>query len=268
MGYRIISAIVLVMTFGDVLALLALGFLPQHLLAMMGGVRFSESDRLLIGVGTAVGCVGGLLLQLWLGGMVLVLLKCVAAWQLPLDSSRPKTVPSRVVWGLGIGSLVVWVLVLPWTQPEQILRWRVESNLTNGRIVEALDEMSAHDPSDFPPYWEPPPKPDALGEKPQILDIMAVIIEQPTALWVRKYYLEKSLLYLQGLRGHFKQDWRYDKLADRLIHLPEGPALAAEYPGAIERLIALSEEDLSESDRARLEDFIKAAGREPPERQK
>ena len=67
----------------------------------------------------------------------------------------------------------------------------VERDLREGRISEALEFMSAHELSDFPPHWDPPPR-IAYGEtKPPLLDVLETIAETRASGWVREAYLDK-----------------------------------------------------------------------------
>jgi hypothetical protein len=119
---------------------------------------------------------------------------------------------------LVLTSLGIWFVFLPFTQPEQQLRHRVEQELKDGRIAEALAEMSIHSPSHFPPQWDPPPQ-LALGQLlPPLLDVMEAIADQPPAPWVRSIYLEKlrNLLHSPYSISESK------RVAKLLIRLPEG----------------------------------------------
>jgi hypothetical protein len=78
--------------------------------------------------------------------------------------------------------------------------------------------MSAHDPTDFPPHWDPPPK-LALGQAlPDLVDVMEIIADDPPAPWVRSIFIEKFERYLA----------RYpinERVARLLLRLPEGKEL-------------------------------------------
>jgi hypothetical protein len=104
------------------------------------------------------------------------------------------------------------------------LRRQAEQDLEAGRISAALGEMSAHQPDDFPPHWDPPPKVRRGEGKPPLLDVIQTIADDPPAPWVRSIYLQK-------FRNHLS---RYEygdpeevpkKLARLLKQLPEGPEL-------------------------------------------
>src|SRR5258706_14810429 len=97
----------------------------------------------------------------------------------------------RGLWVLGIASVAIWFLFLPWTQREQQLRTEAEQHLKVGRIAEALDFMSAHEQSEFPPQWDPPPRVGYGEKRPHILDVMDELVTHPPVPWVRDVYVEK-----------------------------------------------------------------------------
>lgn len=138
-NYGVSAAVVLVLAFGDGVALLGLGFSPVQLIEMMGGLEpLPENEAL---VRTATSC-------LWLLGAVTMPIWCIAAnldrstIRLSLSAPPRNEMPGRPglsLWGLAFASLAVWALVLPLTQPEQQLRFQVESACAAGRH----DEMFA-----------------------------------------------------------------------------------------------------------------------------
>jgi hypothetical protein len=58
LNFRPMTALCLVMTFANAVALALLFFLPVPLLSVMGGVRMSEGDRILLGAGWDVFTLG------------------------------------------------------------------------------------------------------------------------------------------------------------------------------------------------------------------
>src|SRR5258706_15900343 len=85
---------------------------------------------------------------------------------------------NRGLLALASLSVLAWVPVLLFTQPEQILRRRIEKEVQAGRVEEALRELSARRREDLPPIWIPPP---GLGYRdfaevsPRLLGILEVI---------------------------------------------------------------------------------------------
>ncbi len=219
------AATAVVLFFANTVALAALLFVPVPVLHLMGGFRVSPADSVLLGVAHAVLHFGCCTWFLW----------CVlaaGAWsrsQLRWRASDPAAAnvsrPSLPLWGLALVSLGVWAVVLPFTQPEQQLRWRVERLFAEDRIAEALTETSAHRRSDFPPHWEPPPRQyfrSLSGTKHPLLKVCQEVVSQPTAGWVREIYLGKLQELLRSRR--------FDPfiLVDLMLRLPEADALLRE----------------------------------------
>ena len=84
--------------------------------------------------------------------------------------------------------------------------------------------MSAHQPDDFPPHWDPPPKVYFGEGRPPLLDVIRVIADEPPAHWVRAIYLRKFGNYFFRYR-YGAPDETLKELASLLRRFPEGPAL-------------------------------------------
>jgi hypothetical protein len=144
---------------------------------------------------------------------------------------------------LSWASVTLWALLLPFTQAEQRLRTRVEQAFKDGRITDALAEMSAHSQDEFPPQWEPPPRLAYGDEGPSLLELMEAIAEDPPAPWVRSLYVQRFSNYLFAAFGPFPQDPQtrslppFHRVLDLLQRLPEGPALIAEHREDLERFV-------------------------------
>ena len=120
-------------------------------------------------------------------------------------------------------SLATWLVLLPFTQPEQQLRRQVEEDFHAGRYAEALAVMSAHSPDDFPPHWEPPPR-HHRDELWRILDVWDEIPRSDPPIWVRQRFLKKLQTYLISYRGHVEDA----RVAGLLNHLPEAETFLLE----------------------------------------
>lgn len=189
MGYRLLEAITLVLLFADVVAQTILCMTPLPIFSIMGGIRLTESDRIIRGVACFVQCWGCLALPV-LGIMSLFVL----ATAKPKWSASPRTDAStrsnRRIWVLAIASVAVWAMVLPFTQPEQRLRRKTESALQNGRIDEGIGLMLAHDEKDYPAHWDPPPRVGYPYQNPPLLDVAEKLADAPPS-WVRQKYADK-----------------------------------------------------------------------------
>ncbi|HKB40525.1 MAG TPA: hypothetical protein VKD72_29135, partial [Gemmataceae bacterium] len=242
MGYPTWTAFFRVMLFADVVTILAYVFVVLPLLLpFMAGVRIPEGQLLAMSITNNVATSAFVSLPFWIIGYLWTNSRGARwTWQLPQEAHDRVSPSSRGIWALGFSSLAIWVFVLPWTQPEQMLRHRVETDLKAGRIAEALETMSAHTPADFPPFWEPPLWISLLYFQPHIMDVMPVVVEKPPAPWVREHFLRKFGEFLEyyGLRSPRGGDGT--EVVQILSQLPEGPALAAEHQARIRETMEYS----------------------------
>jgi hypothetical protein len=218
-----------VMAYADTVALIAILFLPFStfsIVEIMGGVRLSETDMVVRGAAQGVVCWGGCSLLIWW----LCAFNCgsrstwALSWEPRPSSGRAEPVrwPLRI---LAVVSLVSWVPILPFTQPEQQVRRRVEIAFREGRYRDGLSEMSAHQLSDFPPQWEPPPRFLRGDSLAMVLDIWEEILRAEPAPWVRQHYLERFKDFVEKSRWHSD----YEKIASLLNEMPEGAALLRQW---------------------------------------
>lgn len=222
MGYRHVAAIFFVMALADAEALLGLCLSPIPLIEVMGGIHGSASETLRKNMAKELCFLGTCSLPLWVIGAIVAGIKSRPRWQGPAIQVGKSRSWSWPLTCLVFASLAIWFLFLPLTQPEQQLRNKIERGLKEGRIAEALAEMSAHDPSDFPPQWDPPPR-LALGQRdPPLLDVMEVIADNPPAPWVRSIFIEKFEKYL---RPWYSWSYITEREAKLLLRLPEGKEL-------------------------------------------
>jgi hypothetical protein len=224
LNYTLIQAVCLVMVFADAIALILLKFLPFPLIVVMGGVRLSEAQQVQFAVACAVFQIGGCSLPLWWAGAIISLWRSRPSWQVTI-ASKPV---GRGLAILALGSVLIWGVVLPWTQPEQIRKRFVEKAVAQGRFADALDELSRYELADFPPSWVPPPRHlDVQSDRPGLMEMLVEIVKSEPAPWVREYYFEKAA----ELFGSVK---RVDPLTIqaavfRLVDRPEGPDVIEEF---------------------------------------
>lgn len=211
MGYGW-SAIFLVMTFADVVVLIAVQS-SAHLffISTMGGLRLSPSEQLLGSMACFFCNVGWLSLPVWSIGALVVWAKSKPAWQQDAATAEPA---GRGMQFLALASLAIWIVILPVTQPVQILRRHVEREMQQGRISSALTLMSAHSREDFPRHWTPP--------QPPLLDVLEVIVGDPPSPWVQVIYVEKFEGFLQN---RYLDPVEVIRVVGLLRRLPEGAAL-------------------------------------------
>ena len=177
-----------VLLFGDVVMLIAISFIPLPLLQMMGGIRLTETELVLQSTVVLLRIVGFLGLPILLIGYALAF-RATPLWEPPVI--EPSGRISLTTWFAAALTLLIWGAVLPITQPEQQLRWQVEHDLKAGHISEALRVMSIHERSAFPPHWDPPPYVARQRHSPHIADVIAAVVTENPAYWVRQLYLDK-----------------------------------------------------------------------------
>lgn len=226
LDYRALAAFLLVMAFGDALALgVSLAWFGPMFLPMMAGIRLSESERVLAATTSIVTQLSFCSFPLWLAGAIALRVRSKPVWQ---GAGGKSVRPTRLLWGLAALSVVGWVVVLPWTQAEQQLAWQVERDFREGRVSEALAVMSAHAPTDFPPQWEPPPQRRDLftttAASSHLVRLYGEMAKKPVAPWVRERYVEKVPTQL-SLWLFAESD--LERVGRALESIPEWPALRA-----------------------------------------
>jgi hypothetical protein len=219
-----------VMLLGDAAVLSALSVAKLPLIQFMGNIRQTSAERLLSGTKLMVTFLGAISLPAWLVASLIVLAGRRMRWQVDL----PATPPCAVSTGLKVAAILAglaWCAVLPLTQPAQRLRWRTERELKSGHLGTALEMMSSHRPQDYPPHWDPPPRPGYGEGLPPLLDVVELIADRPTADWVRRTYLEKlTARYLESMFGPLNAtDDQWARLGRVLEKFPEAEGLRQQY---------------------------------------
>jgi hypothetical protein len=220
---------------------------------------------LILDAACAVQVWGTLSLPLWIIGSIVVAAWRRGTWQLHPALGARTTDVSTSLWCVAAVSILGWAAVMPFTQSEQRLRARVESDLLAGRIREAVVEMSRHDRGDFPPHWVPPPRAGYGETKPDALEVMEEILKQDAPSWVQEIFLDPFDASLEaatvGTRMAPAQPKdaatlaRYQKL---LAQISEGPSLVEKLRSRIESKLK-RDEDLPEPTRLALQEILKLA---------
>jgi hypothetical protein len=224
------AALCLVMTFADVLVLWLMSYLPFPIFELMGGIRLSEADEVRRGTAQTLILGGVCTIPFWLVGTLLLAFRTTPYWRVDKLGLLSTRGVSKPLLALAWCSVLVWAIVLPFTQPEQQLRRSVEQAFAEGRTAQALAVMSAHDISDFPPHWDPPPRVPSL----KLLEVFEEMNKANRAPWVREVYLRKLL---DWVRNPFLwlDDTEIARLDAMLTQMPEGPALIEEWERSRDR---------------------------------
>jgi hypothetical protein len=226
MGYAAWEAVAIVFLLGDIEALLAVLLSPVPIIELMGGIRYTESERLLKTTAGNLFFLGGCSLPLWFVLGLLAVRKVRPCWRV-IHLVKPALKRPGVVGKIAIFSVLAWLFVLPFTQPEQVLRRKVERLMAAGQNEAALDEMSAHEANAFPPHWEPPPRLIWAGEQGpvKLLEVIEIIAEQPPAPWVRALYVSK---FARSVFSPFYSEDEARRVLRLLDVLPEGASIKEE----------------------------------------
>lgn len=188
-GVNPVPAFFLVMLFADVVVIAVMGLAPLPVIDIMGGVRGPAREALLASVAFNVSVLAILSAPVWiLGGLTSVLV----FWPSWPVSGHPKPERSRGLLIVAGVSIVAFVPLLLWAQPEQALRHRVEGLLLSGQIAEGLAAMSAHPREAFPPDYNPPPRLGYRETEPDLVAVRAAMRERWPADWVAEAYLYKT----------------------------------------------------------------------------
>ena len=213
------QAFFIVMLFADTVALSLIVLTPIPILQLMGGIRLTESESLIQSTAFLIGIAGVVSWLVWFVGTVFAATRKHAVSRLA-DWSHESRV-SRSAWALAVVSLLVWIPILPITQPEQQLRHAVERDLRNGRIETALRTMSMWKPENFPPHWDPPPRIGYGEQNPPILKVAETVQTTETTPWVAEIFLLKLQHSIAQPWAHPLWDQMDNELFDRYLNVLE-----------------------------------------------
>jgi hypothetical protein len=232
----------LVMFFANTVAMAVFWFTPLPIISVMGGIRLTESEAVLLSVGIMLRFFGTVTWPIWLVGAVVAKYRSKPLSPI-LEARVVRTDSSIGLWSLAALSLLVWIPVLPQTQPKQIHRRQAEQLLSASQISDAISYMSEHQRADFPRHWDPPPR-FGLGNFKPAIDLVLAESEAPsTATWVRDLFREKYMLQLDAEAYDLSRraillseldEKRLAKYVEIVKELPFGPALARRHLPEIE----------------------------------
>lgn len=101
--------------------------------------------------------------------------------------------------------------------------------------------MSAHEPGDFPPHWDPPPRVAYRERTPDITDVQEHLDVLAVKPWVRAIYVDK---FGNWLRGEYEEEGAWvelsaEEVARRIAlieRMPERVQLVREHEYSLSRL--------------------------------
>jgi len=171
---------------------------------------------------------------------------------------------SKSAWGLAVVSLLVWIPILPFTQPQQWIRWKSET-LIETEDFEALSKLTLDYPeTDFPSHWDPPPRIAYNENEPNPHAALVALNKHGAAPWMLEHYVRKIKdgRFWRGYLGDFS-DQELATLVEAFALLPdeESQQLADEMKYSVRRVLEPDhvEEDhpeMSEARRASIEKLV------------
>lgn len=185
------TALVPVILFSDILAILALEFAPGPIFMLMGGVRQTESEQLIASFRLLLNLLCYLTMPIWIISYLLLIWKN-PPWQwTPNNNPERNLRVSRSCWAVAIVSLLVWIPILPLTQPQQHLRWKGEKLLSSRQFDAFAKLMTEHDETEFPAHWDPPPRVGYGERAPSPAEVMVSLQKHNASQWIIDRYIDK-----------------------------------------------------------------------------
>jgi hypothetical protein len=217
-GAPVIPAVAMVLWFGSTAAIVALFIILDRMLVVMGGIRHTPSEEIVLSAGLTVGFVG---LCAW---PILTIVLLITAWlgskHWPAVALTSVIKIDRSAWVVAIVAILVWALILPITQPAQARRHHAEALIARGEGTAAIRYLSQFHAADFPPGWEPVTREHALP----LLE--AIVAENPPP-WVRALLVQNNLPHI---RGYHDDSATVERIVTVLENLPGAKEYLAEHP--------------------------------------
>ncbi len=258
-----VAAFFPVILFSDVLAMAAMWLIPGPIFMIMGGVRLTESENVILGVRIWMILIGYGTFLIWLIGY-LVLCYRKAPWHYYKlesyygDARRPV---SRGLWGLVAISLLVWIPVLPFTQQEQWLRWKSEGMIRAEDFVGFIKLAREYAETEFPSHWDPPPRLGYGETEPEVYLVVAGLLAHDAPQWIVNRYADKLELNAgewpwmrDSLSRH--TDSELSNYVQTISQLPNSQRIAANYEMTVRGILDVEPADLSAARRTALERLL------------
>jgi hypothetical protein len=160
-----------------VIAFFALLSAQLSMVSLMGGIRLTQTQQVLMNYQSAVaaGCFYGII------PVLIAALGAIAMSRSP--NHRSKEIGSedlsmgRSVWLWPAVSGVVLLVAATFFQPKLMRSAQVDNLLRKGAVEDAIGRMQTYGESAFPPVWDPPPKHPSHGELQPAITLIADAIE-------------------------------------------------------------------------------------------
>ena len=191
-----------VMLFADGIALALLFVIPLPIVSLMGGIRLTESEAAIRATADRVLLLGFLTVPLWIVGTAIAhayLRKTLLCRGTGMARVEGRGVSKPLIFLCAL-ALLVWLPILPLTQPEQQRRRQVEEQLLAGRHAEAVTLVKHVPRGAFPPHWDPPPR-TGYGERaPNEFAVLAAALDGQAPYWFVETYVRKAEEDKEGRR--------------------------------------------------------------------
>lgn len=248
----------LVLLFSDTIVIAASFIIPRPVFDIMGGVRLNAMEQLNAGVADMSCCFSILLWPILFTIATGYFSAIRGNWSMPAKPEQFRSI-HRSAWTLAATSIAVWATILPFTQPEQSLRFRVEQELIHGDIRKGLAMMSQHKRDDFPPYWLPPPYWGKQIYEPDLGDVLTAISTEPVADWVKElYWSEADERFADASFRWYPGEVRQDDFRAHSVYLdrhPERSRVIREAAPDMRRFIAWTRDSTDAEEIALAEEF-------------
>jgi hypothetical protein len=124
-----------VMLFADTMAVSLSGPFSFPLMGgTIGGSQQHAAEHILLGIKFGLTIIGILSWPVWLIGTLVVMFWVGPHWSWTVETAASPPPLSRQMKILSAASLLIWILVLPWTQPEQQRRYATVRSHQNGDV--------------------------------------------------------------------------------------------------------------------------------------
>lgn len=215
LGVGWISMTLPVLLFSDAAMLVASVMMPQPVVDFMGGLQMTEVEKEI-----SLSAFHTRMLSM-LALPVLFVATLVAASvtkrRVPLPLERTGERPLGLLV-FSLLALLAWVPAAVAFSSEQSRRHRVETAMRDGRVGVALEAMSEHERSEFPPVWDPPPRLLYGEETPPISKVREAIARSRPKEWVAELYIAKSWRDFARRAGLMYGEATIDVVLDRLVY--------------------------------------------------